>query len=1117
MGMLADHPRLQAFVLHTALGCMAFLPTLAQVAHAAEPTVEEAAKGQSTGASLLLRYAPPTTNTAISPADAQDYFDPVTGKLKNELYLRELAPGVDPDDPTQLDALKQAGQDPAQLTTQGIAKGTALQSGTDESARAYQTLRTAGGNPHHATTDMRAEAFLQQSRDVIAGTSPLLAQILASCEETVTTGPGGTRAVHVPDIETCVQQPVGNPGTCTVQRNVVLDPVETKVILTVTAAPQAGGDEHWDEFGYAGPTADGTCRISWGPFDPPPSMPPQFVPGFVERRNVGTPTEPEFGHEAIYATAYCGTHQNRTPVEIEAACQASKEYVYGYCRNRRFIDQYSSHQIMGAFYGECTLGQGPPYDDWSTCPAGRQQACDLFAAAHYNACIGGGGTATPMNGTASMTASALLPLNNRTGVPLFGTTVNVQETPFDPSAHALTAGTYVVASHTVAGAGVTTPVLDDTGSSGNDWDYAFTVTTAATQEFTVTATLYRITANDFSYVGCTSQDLISVLSGGCSATYTCTDDQSPCRDVNGLTLCEPPGENSGITAALLDWDTISRGISPVCFAMRADFADCVELPECVAGNCTPDCADLAPELQAECMAPLCWTDPFGNEVCLDSTQETWLNHLAEPGYVDNCQDLLQRNCTLLPERNCVEGMEDPNNASQCLLREVRFDCGRSSNIPSAGSTSTTTTCGGQIRCMGDECVDTEAEQNPDFVKAATAATLVNETAKDMKCAVAGDPNSCRVFDGTSEACRDPRGVTIGLIPDCCKEGRNAGAAGGSFMEYMTLAKYSYDLVQKPMVASYLSQTAVGTSVKSAIGPGSPVQKAVGTVKTAVSNGFNSAMQWMGFTPTSAASAGSSVASSVAASPTAFGPIQQFIATGVKNFLDNIGLEQLSNQLFSSTAEGLVTDWAASGLGQMIGSVISVIGIIYLVYNILKILGSIFFRCKTSELQFGVKLVNRGCHYVGKYCSTRKRIGPFRVCVIDTNAYCCFSSPLARIMNEQIRVQGIAGGWGTPQRPNCGGIGIGELANVDWDRVDLSEWEAILFEAGLLPDPNNPPLNFVPSNAHPGVATGGAEGVDSVTLNREAVQAVMPVADEGRFLLKNEPVSQSDPELMPWYQ
>jgi hypothetical protein len=41
-------------------------------------------------------------------------------------------------------------------------------------------------------------------------------------------------------------------------------------------------------------------------------------------------------------------------------------------------------------------------------------------------------------------------------------------------------------------------------------------------------------------------------------------------------------------------------------------------------------------------------------------------------------------------------------------------------------------------------------------------------------------------------------------------------------------------------------------------------------------------------------------------------------------------------------------------------------------------------------------------------------------------------------------------------------------------------------------------------------------VDSVTLNRQPIESVLPTMDEGRFLLKTESMNNADPELMPWY-
>jgi conjugal transfer mating pair stabilization protein TraN len=48
--------------------------------------------------------------------------------------------------------------------------------------------------------------------------------------------------------------------------------------------------------------------------------------------------------------------------------------------------------------------------------------------------------------------------------------------------------------------------------------------------------------------------------------------------------------------------------------------------------------------------------------------------------------------------------------------------------------------------------------------------------------------------------------------------------------------------------------------------------------------------------------------------------------------------------------------------------------------------------------------------------------------------------------------------GSAKRPNCAGIPVGRLAQVDWNRVDLSEWLAILSQTGRLPTVDNASLD-----------------------------------------------------------
>lgn len=780
-----------------------------------------------------------------------------------------------------------------------------------------------------------------------------------------------------------------------------------------------------------------------------------------------------------------------------------------------------------AFEARCNGSQGwPVVDDQNnaTTPAycAAERATYEANCVAANSCVGSSGSAPLLNGTETIVSPGIGPgfVEVLADQALFGSTVDLQETAFNPGDYGLAAGEYVIADHAVIGAEITASTIDDGGSYGGNWDYTFTATAVDSPGFEVEATLYEIVSNNFIFTGCSQADVQNVDNGTCSGSITCTDYTPPCRTVDGVLLCEDPSYTYGITQVLTPWSDFTSTIPEMCWFADVDIEDCVGETNCI-GNpaCVNDCASLPPALQPACEADPCWVDAQGNTICLDDTSESWVNNLGDPNFVDDCGDLLGRpECTLLPDIACVEGMEDdsdPTNIDLCNLRQRFFDCGTDVTVPGIpGADDVDVTCGAEIRCFGDECSNTTAESNPDFVRAAVAATTVTESTKDMECDVQGDPLSCRIFDGTDNRCKDPRGSYLGIIPDCCDESRQAGASGGDFITYMQLARHSYRLARDPIIASWLSQRQILPSgLQNVVNAPAQIGRTAGR---AVVSGFNSALEWAGLSPIDIATDTEATQTLVGASPTGFGPVQQFIAGGVDNFLRSIGADTFADSLFTTTPEGAVTDWAADGLGQMVGDVLQVIGLIYTIYNILRILGSIFFACEEEELAFGIQQVNRACHHVGTYCSKKVSFLGFKKCIIETQTYCCFSSPFARIINQQLRLQGIGPEWGTATEPNCEGIAISELENVDWALVDLSEWEAIMFEAGLVPDPRNPPLNFIPTDLHPGDSTGGNEGATSTDIMQDTINIVMPDMAEGRFGLYAQGLNQPDPDLMPWY-
>ena len=111
------------------------------------------------------------------------------------------------------------------------------------------------------------------------------------------------------------------------------------------------------------------------------------------------------------------------------------------------------------------------------------------------------------------------------------------------------------------------------------------------------------------------------------------------------------------------------------------------------------------------------------------------------------------------------------------------------------------------------------------------------------------------------------------------------------------------------------------------------------------------------------------------------------------------------------------------------------------------------RCTPTEQQAVDLRDNGNCHYIGDYCAERWGTGRLSTCVQYKRTYCCFSSPLARIIHEQGRPQ-LGIDWGTPTSPNCRGFTAEEFQKLDFSKIDLSEWVNQEVKGKLEPKINN---------------------------------------------------------------
>jgi len=140
-------------------------------------------------------------------------------------------------------------------------------------------------------------------------------------------------------------------------------------------------------------------------------------------------------------------------------------------------------------------------------------------------------------------------------------------------------------------------------------------------------------------------------------------------------------------------------------------------------------------------------------------------------------------------------------------------------------------------------------------------------------------------------------------------------------------------------------------------------------------------------------------------------------------------------------------------------------------------------CKKEETWFGLgrcsereRILSRlrswgdlegNCHYIGSYCSEKW----FGVCVQRKKTYCCFSSPLARIIHEQGRPQ-LGIGWGTPKSPNCRGFTPEEFQKLDFSKIDFSEWIEEKVKANISPSIQTS-ISSVIQNVQSSFSSGGS--------------------------------------------
>lgn len=156
-------------------------------------------------------------------------------------------------------------------------------------------------------------------------------------------------------------------------------------------------------------------------------------------------------------------------------------------------------------------------------------------------------------------------------------------------------------------------------------------------------------------------------------------------------------------------------------------------------------------------------------------------------------------------------------------------------------------------------------------------------------------------------------------------------------------------------------------------------------------------------------------------------------------------DSMGNMTPAAQSGGVELGGGAAVAGEMLSTLMGAYTIVMIIIMIIQIV----YSCEQSEYELAAKKQLKVCKDLGSLCESKVA----GLCLVRKESYCCYNSPLARILNEQIKPQ-LGMDFGTPEVPQCSGIKVADLDKVDWNQVNLDEWLGILAQTNHLPTAGN---------------------------------------------------------------
>ena len=155
-----------------------------------------------------------------------------------------------------------------------------------------------------------------------------------------------------------------------------------------------------------------------------------------------------------------------------------------------------------------------------------------------------------------------------------------------------------------------------------------------------------------------------------------------------------------------------------------------------------------------------------------------------------------------------------------------------------------------------------------------------------------------------------------------------------------------------------------------------------------------------------------------------------------------GAKKLAEDEATQKAAETASNEALSSLA----SAASIVGAVYTVYSVINMSLKLIFKCRNIDFETASDKALKKCYQIETKCKVKvfNPFGKSKSCADREFYFCCYNSPLARIVMQQIKNTGQLGF--SADSKSCVGIRLDQLEQLDWSKLDLSEWTSLILEA-----------------------------------------------------------------------